>query len=177
MTHREVTAYIGMGSNLRCPRTQLDRALRRIRCSPGLRLLAVSPYYRTAPLEPADLPAGAGPQPDYVNAVAALATRMPAHWLLRRMQALERYQGRERAFRWGPRTLDLDILLYGRRHVQTPELILPHPELHKRAFVLYPLADIAPRLDIPGRGPVVRWLKRCDKTTVRRLPPRSMTGA
>jgi 2-amino-4-hydroxy-6-hydroxymethyldihydropteridine diphosphokinase len=166
--HGEAVAYIGMGSNLGNPRRQIECALGRIRRAEGLRLLAVSPCYRSRALEPPEgVPES---QPDYINAVIAVATRLPPHWLLGRLQAIEKAQGRVRRHRWGPRTLDLDILLYAKRRLASPRLSLPHPELHKRAFVLYPLADIAPRLQIPGRGPLIRWLKQCDGTAVRRVP-------
>lgn len=171
MTPAPTRVYIGMGSNLGRPALQLRAALGRLRRLPGTRLAAVSPLYRSAPLTPPGASAGGDGQPDYLNAVAALDTVLPPRRLLYCLQAIEHRQARVRAYRWAPRTLDLDILLYGRRRIRSPELTVPHAELHRRAFVLYPLQDIAPRLQIPGSGPLSVWLKRCDSGDLKRLPP------
>lgn len=141
-----VLAYIGLGSNLGDPVSQIRQALQAIAQTPGIALLAASRLYRNSPMGPAD-------QPDYVNAVAALETSLSAEALLDALQAVENQQGRRRSGeRWGPRTLDLDILLYGQEQLHTPRLTVPHPGVAQRAFVLLPLLDIAPDLPIPGHG-------------------------
>ena len=130
--------YIGLGSNLAEPRRQLRGALDALTCIRDSQLAAVSSLYLSDPLGPAD-------QPRYNNAVAALDTSLSPLALLDALQAIERAQGRERkAERWGPRTLDLDILLFGNRLISEPRLTVPHYHMHARAFVLYPLAEIAP---------------------------------
>ena len=143
-----VKAYVGLGANLQDPAAQVRRALEELGSISRSRLLDRSPLYRSPPLGPAD-------QPDYVNAVAALETELDPLDLLAELRAIERRHGRQRdGSRWGARTLDLDLLLYGDRILDTPELTLPHPGLHERAFVLYPLFDVAPELQVPGRGGV-----------------------
>ena len=143
-----VTAYLGLGANLQDPAAQVRRALDELHSLPQSRLLSHSPLYKSPPLGPSD-------QPDYVNAVAALQTGLEPLALLTELRAIELRHGRRRdGSRWGPRTLDLDLLLYGERVLDTPELTLPHPGLHERAFVLYPLFDVAPELEVPGRGSV-----------------------
>ncbi|ANF26093.1 2-amino-4-hydroxy-6-hydroxymethyldihydropteridine diphosphokinase [Stutzerimonas stutzeri] len=130
--------YIGLGSNLAEPRRQLRGALDALTCIRDSQLAAVSSLYLSDPLGPAD-------QPRYNNAVAALDTSLSPLALLDALQAIELAQGRERkAERWGPRTLDLDILLFGNRLISEPRLTVPHYHMHARAFVLYPLAEIAP---------------------------------
>lgn len=159
-----VTAYIGLGSNLCDPWAQVTSALEALAALPGCRLAAVSALYRTAPVGPID-------QPDYVNAVAALDTALEPSALLAELQALERRHGRARdGRRWGPRTLDLDILLYADLRLDIPGLTIPHPEMANRAFVLVPLAEIAaPGLAIPGRGDLAALLANCPgKDGVRR---------
>jgi 2-amino-4-hydroxy-6-hydroxymethyldihydropteridine diphosphokinase len=147
-------AFIGLGSNLAHPRRQIAAALARLDAAPGVRVLAVSPCYMTAPI-------GGVPQPDYVNAVAKVATTLPPHALLARLQKIELRQHRRRDAttpRNAPRTLDLDLLLYGARRIRSPQLTVPHPRMHQRAFVLAPLTDIAPAVTIPGRGLARRFL-------------------
>jgi 2-amino-4-hydroxy-6-hydroxymethyldihydropteridine diphosphokinase len=143
-----ITAYIGLGSNLAHPRRQVARALARLDALDGVRVTAVSPSYVTAPI-------GGAPQPDYVNAVARIATSLAPRTLLARLHVLERRQHRRRDPR-GPRnaarTLDLDLLLYGARRLELPQLTVPHPRMHERAFVLRPLVDVAPHATIPQRG-------------------------
>jgi 2-amino-4-hydroxy-6-hydroxymethyldihydropteridine diphosphokinase len=130
--------YIGLGSNLAEPREQLRGALKALAALPSSSLVAVSSLYISDPLGPPD-------QPRYNNAVAALDTSLAPLTLLDALQAIEQAQGRERkAERWGPRTLDLDILLFGDRLLDEPRLTVPHYHLHARAFVLYPLAEVAP---------------------------------
>lgn len=130
--------YIGLGSNLAEPRQQLRNALEALEGIPSTRLVGVSSLYASDPLGPPD-------QPRYNNAVAVLDTSLTPLDLLDALQAIEQAQGRERkAERWGPRTLDLDILLFGDRVLAEPRLTVPHYHLHARAFVLYPLAEVAP---------------------------------
>ena len=142
-------AFVGLGSNLAHPRRQIARAIAAIARLHGTRVVALSPNYASAPV-PTD-----ATQPDYVNAVVALRTALPPRSLLRRLQAIERRHGRQRDSgtpRNSPRTLDLDLLLFGRRIVRLPQLTVPHPRMHERAFVLTPLLDLAPAATIPGRG-------------------------
>lgn len=141
-------AYVGLGSNLADPVAQVRRALDELDRIPGVRITARSPLYRSPPLGPSD-------QPDYINAVAALDTGLAPLELLAALRDIEARHGRRRdGVRWGPRSLDLDILLYGDVVMSTPELTLPHPGLPERAFVLYPLFDVAPQLAVPGKGTV-----------------------
>lgn len=142
-------AFVGLGSNLDHPRRQIARAIRALRRLPRTRLVAVSENYLTAPI------GAAAPQPDYVNAVALLSTALTPRALLARLLAIEHDQRRRRArgVRNAPRTLDLDLLLFGRLRVRFPHLAIPHPRMHTRAFVLRPLTDVAPAVVIPGHGP------------------------
>jgi 2-amino-4-hydroxy-6-hydroxymethyldihydropteridine diphosphokinase len=150
-----ITAYIGLGSNLVDPRQQLVSAQHAIAALPQVQVVAVSSFYRSPPLGPQD-------QPDYLNAVLAIQTDLPALRLLRELQAIEQQQGRVRTgLRWGARTLDLDLLLYGEHRIVEPTLIVPHPGLAERAFVLYPLYEIAPTLVIPGLGAIAPLLVHC----------------
>ena len=151
MTAASVLAFVGLGSNLERPARQLRVALGELGDLPGTQLIRHSPLYRSAPLGPAG-------QPDYVNAVALLQTTLDAFALLDALQAIEQRHGRVRGVHWGPRTLDLDLLLYGDQEIDSPRLRVPHPQMHRRAFVLVPLHDIAPGLDLPGLGPLVDYL-------------------
>jgi len=147
-------AFVGLGSNLEDPARQVRRAFGALAELPATRLVQRSALYRSPPLGPPG-------QPHYVNAVAALETGLTPRALLAALQALEARQGRVRAgVRWGPRTLDLDLLLYGAQCLCEEGLTVPHPHLHERAFVLYPLHEVAPCLEIPGRGPLVALLER-----------------
>ncbi|MGH8369338.1 MAG: 2-amino-4-hydroxy-6-hydroxymethyldihydropteridine diphosphokinase [Gammaproteobacteria bacterium] len=158
-----VVAYIGLGSNQDHPVRQVRSAIDELAQLPSTRLLKSSPLYKSAPLGPAD-------QPDYINAVAALETGLAPPALLAELQTIERQHGRVRgASRWGPRSLDLDLLLYGEVRIDTPELQVPHPGLPERLFVLYPLADIAPDLEVPGYGPLRQLLARCTQTRIELL--------
>ena len=146
-------AYVGIGANLGDPAAQVRGAIAAIGALPRTALVAASGLYRTAPIGYAD-------QPDFVNAVAAVDTSLSAHELMRELQGIERGAGRERSFRNAPRTLDLDLLLYGEAAIDEPALTVPHPRMHERAFVLAPLAEIAPDATIPGRGPAAGCLAR-----------------
>jgi 2-amino-4-hydroxy-6-hydroxymethyldihydropteridine diphosphokinase len=143
------TAIVGLGSNLAHPRRQLARALRALARVHGVLAIAASPNYASAPVG-CEIP-----QPDYVNAVARVRTTLRPRALLRALHGIERRQRRRRADeprRNAPRTLDLDLLLYGRRRMQLPGLAVPHPRMHERAFVLRPLVELDPTATIPGRG-------------------------
>ena len=144
------TAYIGIGGNLGDVHAALQDAFAALSALRDTRLVARSSTYRTAPIN--------GPGPDYLNAVAELATGLAPHALLAQLHAIEQQHGRERGLRNAPRTLDLDLLLYGDEHIDTPTLSVPHPRLHLRAFVLVPLAELAPGLVVPGRGAVAQLL-------------------
>jgi len=140
-------AYVGLGSNLGDRAAEIERALGEIAALPSTTIVARSSLYRSAPLA-----ASGG---EYLNAVVQLRTGLAPLALLHALQAIERAHGRERPFANAPRTLDLDLLLYGDIVLASDELTLPHPRLHERAFVLVPLAEIAPGLVVPGRGRVV----------------------
>lgn len=155
--------YIGLGSNLAEPLAQLRGALAALAGLPQSRLLTASSFYASDPLGPPD-------QPRYVNAVAALDTRLAPLQLLDALQAIELNQGRVRkAERWGPRTLDLDILLFGERQLDEPRLKVPHYHLHARPFVLYPLAEIAPELRLPDGRALGELLAACPFQGLERL--------
>lgn len=156
-----VTAYIGLGSNLAEPVLQIRRALAALEQLPESVLRHCSSLYLSPPMGPAD-------QPDYVNAVAALETTLPPLDLLTRLQRIEQAQGRTRSVHWGPRTLDLDLLLYGDRIIEDERLRVPHPGLPERAFVLYPLQEIAPDLELPGLGPLAALLANCPMDGLKR---------
>ncbi|MDT8448775.1 MAG: 2-amino-4-hydroxy-6-hydroxymethyldihydropteridine diphosphokinase [Wenzhouxiangellaceae bacterium] len=165
-------AFVGLGSNLDEPAAQLERAFEALAALPGTRLVARSPVYRTAPVGDPD-------QPEFRNAVAELATTLAAPDLLAAMQDVERRQGRRRdpRRRFGPRTIDLDLLMYGDSVIRQPGLVVPHPRLAGRAFVLRPLADLAPALEIPGLGRVADLLAGVDTRGVRPAgPPGSVEG-
>ncbi|MCC6715606.1 MAG: 2-amino-4-hydroxy-6-hydroxymethyldihydropteridine diphosphokinase [Gammaproteobacteria bacterium] len=145
---RAIRAFIGLGSNLEDPRRQVRAAMAELDALPYTRLAARSRLYRSDPMGPPD-------QPDYINAVAAVDTILTPLALLDALMGVERAHGRIRnATRWGPRTLDLDLLVYGERIISQPRLTVPHPGIGERAFVLLPLMEIAPNLEIPGRGRV-----------------------
>jgi len=151
-----VDAYVGLGSNLADPRAQVERALQALARLPQSRLRRSSRLYRSAPWGVVD-------QPEFVNAAAAIETELSPRALMRALLAIERDAGRDRGGeRWGPRILDLDLLLYGALALAEPGLHLPHPHLHERAFVLLPLAEIAPHLDVPGHGPISALLAHVD---------------
>lgn len=147
--------YIGLGSNQSDPAAQLSRAYEALAALPDTALLRCSRPYRSAPLGPQD-------QPDYINAVALLETALAPLALLDRLQRIEQQQGRIRTGeRWGPRTLDLDILLYGNQQIDCERLHVPHDHMHARPFVLYPLAELDPDLIMPDGTPLQHLLKKC----------------
>lgn len=155
-------AYVGLGSNLGEPREQVERALRELAGLPRTRLARRSSLYRTEPI-------GYPGQPPYVNAVAELQTGLGARELLGELQALELRHGRRRSFADAPRTLDLDLLLYGEEIMDSPELVVPHPRMHQRAFVLEPLLELDPAITIPGIGPAGARLAACAGQGVERI--------
>jgi len=156
-------AYVALGSNLDDPPGQLRRACRELAGLPHTRLVVVSSFYRNPPLGRAD-------QPDFVNAVAGVLTQLPASELLARLKAIESAHGRDHsADRWGPRTLDLDLLMHGTARVAQDGLTLPHPGMTERNFVLFPLLEIAPGLEIPGHGSVVELARRLDRSGLIKL--------
>ena len=163
--------YLGLGSNMAQPLQQLRRARLEIARLSGVSLLGASSLYRSAPLLAPDAAPeqDAAAHQDYINAVIALTTRWSPRRLLTALLAIERRHGRQRRYRWAPRTLDLDVLLYGQRSYQFPELTIPHPELHRRAFVLYPLYELAPRLLIPGLGPLQHQLRAVPPDALQKL--------
>ena len=160
---RWVPAYVGLGSNLDDPVARLEQGLAAVGRLPGTRLVLASPFYWNPPL-------GVRPQPEYLNAVAGLLTTLDPRRLLDGLLSIEREHGRERprAERWAPRTLDLDLLVYGRERFAEPGLTLPHPGIAERNFVLFPLADMAPDLDIPGLGRVAGLLAGVTREGLRR---------
>ena len=145
--------FIGLGSNMDGPHDQLDRALESLSTSADIELVAVSDRYQTPPIGPS--------QPDYINAVAQLRTSLPPEALLDKLQSIEQQQDRVRTVRWGPRTVDLDILLYDNMLCDTERLTIPHPRMAERAFVLLPLADINRDLPLPNGKTVGQLLANC----------------
>lgn len=154
-------AYIGLGSNLDTPRAQVTQALAELARLSLSRLVSASSLYATPPLGPKD-------QPDFINAVAALETSLSPLALLDQLQALEQHHRRQRRRHWGPRTLDLDLLLYDQQALDSPRLRVPHSHMHERAFVLVPLHELAPRLMLHQR-PLGDWLDELDTSAIRRI--------
>ncbi len=155
-------AYVGLGANLGDPTATVQHAIGCLGELPATALRAASSLYRTAPVDAAG--------PPYINAVAALDTGLTPEALLEALQELERRAGRERPYHHAPRTLDLDLLLHGHAQVQTGRLTVPHPRLHQRAFVLRPLLEIAPDLEVQGLGRLDRLLPAVAGQSVVRLP-------
>lgn len=158
-----VRAWVGLGSNLEAPREQIEAALRALVAIPQTTLLRCSRLYRTPPWGRLD-------QPDFINAVAELDTALAPAALLEALRRIEHEAGRQRVEHWGPRSLDLDLLLHGESRVDTAELQLPHPRMHERAFVLVPLAELAPDLRIEPHGRVIDLLANLDRSGIEALP-------
>lgn len=163
MPASEVIAYIGIGANLGDARASVAQAIERLARLPASRSLQHSSLYRSAPFE-----ADGG---DYINAVAAISTTLAPLQLLAELQAIEQAFGRERPYFHAPRTLDLDLLLYGEQIISTPALTVPHPGVTLRAFVLLPLLEIAPDLDIPSQGPARQFAAGVAEQRIEQLPP------
>ena len=155
-------AYVGLGANLGDAPATLAAAAQALAALPGCRLLALSPVYRSAPVDAAG--------PDFFNAVARLDSHLDGPALLAALQAIEQAFGRQRPYRHAPRTLDLDLLLLGSVQCHTTTLTLPHPRLHLRAFVLRPLLDLQADLTAPGLGALAAWLPACADQRLSRLP-------
>jgi len=149
-----VRAFVGLGANLGRPEGQIRGAFTALETIPETRLLAASSLYRSAPV-------GVGEQPDFINAVAAIDTRLSARALLDELLGIEARFGRRRESPGAPRTLDLDLLLSCDQVINEPGLVVPHPRMHERAFVLAPLAEIASDTVVPGKGPVAMLLAAC----------------
>ncbi len=160
----KATAFIGLGSNLKQPEKQVARGFAELAALPDTALVASSSLYLSAPLNYVD-------QPDFVNAVAKLETALPARDLLDALLAIERRHHRKRDLRNGPRTLDMDLLLYDELQRHETGLTIPHPRMHERAFVLVPLTEIAPDCVIPGKGRASDWLQKCSDQIVRKSLP------
>ena len=155
-------AFIGLGANLGDPQRQVQQAFRELDAIPHTRVVRTSSLYRSAPL-------GYAEQPSFVNAVAQLETELPAERLLAELQVIEAAHGRLRSFANAPRTLDLDLLLFGDAVLDVPGLKIPHPRMHERAFVLFPLVEIAEDVAIPGRGSAKAFLEKCKNQGAEKL--------
>jgi 2-amino-4-hydroxy-6-hydroxymethyldihydropteridine diphosphokinase len=155
-------AFVGLGANLENPLQQVRQAISELDAIEHTRVLVASSLYRSAPVGYAD-------QPDFINAVAKVQTRLSPHELLDALHVIENRHGRRRSVRNAPRTLDLDLLLYGMLVVDEDGLTLPHPRMHERAFVLLPLAEIAPEALLPGHAPVSQLLAQVDRSGVEKL--------
>jgi len=156
------TAFVGIGSNLAEPAKQVQTAFDELERLPQTRVLRRSSLYRSGPL-------GYAEQPDFINAVAQLETRIAAEQLLSELQEIENRHGRERSFANAPRTLDLDLLLFENLRTRTARLTLPHPRMHERAFVLEPLIEISPDISIPGKGNARQLLKSVSGQPIERI--------
>jgi 2-amino-4-hydroxy-6-hydroxymethyldihydropteridine diphosphokinase len=149
-------AWLGLGSNLHQPVVQLQQALKRLGDSTGLQVLRTSSFYRTPPW-------GDEQQDDFINAVVQIETSLDPIPLLRVLQSIENVMGRQRnGRRWGPRKIDIDLLLYGKQQFQSTELEIPHPRMFERAFVLKPLSELEAEMEIPGHGEVGELLQNLD---------------
>ena len=163
MTDHWFPAYVGLGSNLNGPVRQLENTFQQLSDIPATRLIRRSALFRSAPF-------GGVEQPDFVNAVAALLTRLTAQKLLRELQRIEDERGRDHdAVRWGPRILDLDLLVFSDQSINDVDLTVPHPGIGDRNFVLLPLAEVAPGLNIPGLGQIGKIDVSSDEPAISRL--------
>ena len=166
MTH----IFVALGANLGDPAAQLQQAIAALAAWPTMTLLQSSSFYASAPVGYTD-------QPDFVNAVCELSTDLSAPEVLAVLLSIEAEQGRQREFKNSPRTLDLDLILYGNEQVNLPDLTVPHPRMHERAFVLQPLLEIAPQAQIPGLGAAQDYLVAVAAQTLTRIPEKSLTSA
>ncbi len=158
-----IRAYIGIGSNLDDPVMQVKEAIEELKLLPDTIMAGCSSLYSSKPMGPQD-------QPDYVNAVAALDTLLSPEELLQQLQRIEDLQGRDRGGeQWGPRILDLDLLLYGRKVIDADGLKVPHPGMHERDFVIIPLAEIAGNLNIPGHGLLTSLINSVENHSLKKL--------
>ncbi|HEV8078152.1 MAG TPA: 2-amino-4-hydroxy-6-hydroxymethyldihydropteridine diphosphokinase [Marinobacter sp.] len=161
--------FVGLGSNLANPAAQLGRAIAELAALPWTTLVAQSPFYASKPVGPQD-------QPDYVNGAVWLNTGLTAHILLNHLQIIEQAHGRERLQHWGPRTLDLDVLLFGQQTLNDDRLTVPHAHLSQRDFVLQPLLDLNPKLTLPDGTTVALLRQQCPDNQLRKLPPIATNG-
>jgi len=157
-------AFIGLGSNLKEPAAQLARAVAELAALPKTTLVSQSPFYASRPVGPQD-------QPDYINGAVWLSTGLDPHTLLNQLQAIEQAHGRERLRRWGPRTLDLDMLVFGNCVLDDDRLTVPHRELANRDFALQPLLDLKPDLRLPDGTTIANLRAQCPDNRLRKLPP------
>lgn len=155
-------AFIGLGSNLQEPAAQLAKAVAELAALPNTTFVAQSPFYASRPVGPQD-------QPDYVNGAVWLSTELAPHTLLDQLQAIEQVHGRERLRHWGPRTLDLDLLVFGNQTLDDDRLTVPHRELPNRDFVLQPLLDLKPDLTLPNNVAIATLRAQCPDNWLRRL--------
>ena len=156
--------FIGLGSNLKDPAAQLARAVSALATLPETALVAQSPFYASRPVGPQD-------QPDFVNGAVWLRTSLRPHQLLDELQSIEQKHGRERLRHWGPRTLDLDILVFGDQVLDDERLTVPHRELPNRDFALQPLLDLKAGLTLPDGTPIAKLRRQCPDNGLRKLPP------
>lgn len=147
-------AYLSLGSNLNNPIEQIKIALKEIDNIPQTHLVNVSSFYKTPPIGPK--------QPDFINAAVKIITSLSAYDLLKQTQAIEQAHHRERLIHWGPRTLDIDLILFDEESISTDDLTIPHPFMHERAFVLVPLLEIDPQLKTPQHGSLQKILETLD---------------
>jgi len=155
-------AYVGLGANIGEPSRQLQDALQEMHALPKTRITRTSRFYRSAPLGYLD-------QPEFLNAVAELDTELAPGVLLENLQEIEKSHGRERPFAGAPRTLDLDLLLYGDEAIASPRLTVPHPRMHERAFVLQPLLELDADISVPGKGLAITLLSACSSQKIERI--------
>ena len=155
-------AYVGLGANIGEPGRQLRAAIEELMNLPGSKSVLASSVYSSAPLGHAD-------QPDFLNAVVRLDTALAPEHLLGQLQEIEKRHGRERPFAGAPRTLDLDLLLYGDEAIASPRLTVPHPRMHERAFVLKPLLELDPAIAVPGKGTAATLLSACSSQKVEKI--------
>ena len=155
-------AYIGLGANIGEPRRQLQTALQEMRALPNTRITGTSDFYRSAPV-------GHLEQPEFLNAVVELDTDLSPGVLLENLQKIENNHGRVRPFAGAPRTLDLDLLLYGDETIASPLLTVPHPRMHERAFVLQPLLELVPAISVPGKGLARSLLSACSSQKIEKI--------
>jgi 2-amino-4-hydroxy-6-hydroxymethyldihydropteridine diphosphokinase len=158
-----VRVYVGLGSNLEDPVAQVLEAVEELEMIPDSILVSRSSLYRGKPMGVAD-------QPDYVNAVVAMDTLLSAENFLQELTRIEDLQGRVRdGDKWGPRIIDLDLLMYGKQKINTPDLTVPHPGMHERDFVIIPLSELAGDVNIPGQGRLTALINKCENHSLRKL--------
>jgi len=158
-----IRVYVGLGSNLEDPVAQILEAVEELEMIPDSILVSRSSLYRGKPMGIAD-------QPDYVNAVVAMDTLLSAENFLQELTRIEDLQGRVRdGEKWGPRIIDLDLLMYGKQKINTPDLTVPHPGMHERDFVIIPLSELAGDVNIPGQGRLTALINKCENHSLRKL--------